>query len=101
IWAKVRVEGPSSIAMKWQPMPALAKLPSGNLVDVACGQPAQNAGARRSKPSGRSAGHRNVVTLLATLSGDNSISGDSSAEPFGAVLPLISGRSSAGRWYSA
>nr|WP_294567105.1 hypothetical protein [uncultured Rhodopila sp.] len=34
-------------------MPALAKLPSGSFVDVACGQPAQKAGARRSRPSGR------------------------------------------------
>ena len=48
------VRSPSSSAMKWQPMPALAKLPSGSLVEVACGQPAQNAGMRRSRPSGRS-----------------------------------------------
>ncbi len=88
IWAKVRVFGPSSIAMKWQPMPALAKLPSGSLVEVACGQPAQNAGMRRSRPSGRStasgaggagrfkpAWPRNVAMPAATLSGDSSISG--------------------------
>ena len=96
--------------MKWQPMPALAKLPSGSLVDVACGQPAQNAGARRSNPSGRltaigagGAGRfspalpRNAAIPAATLSGDSSISGDSSGWPPGSVLPLTSGRSSPGR----
>ncbi len=80
--------------MKWQPMPALAKLPSGSLVDVACGQPAQNAGMRRSRPSGRStatgaggagrfrpAWPRNFARPAATLSGDSSISGDSSGAP--------------------
>ena len=40
--------------MKWQPMPAVAKLPSGSFVEVPCGQPAQNAGMRRSRPGGRS-----------------------------------------------
>src|SRR5580692_9878580 len=54
IWVKVRVASPSSSAMKWQPMPALAKLPSGSFVDVACGQPAQNAGMRRNNDFGRS-----------------------------------------------
>ena len=110
MWVKVRVCGPSSIAMKWQPMPALAKLPSGSLVDVACGQPAQKAGVRRSNPSGRSiltgaggAGRfrpeppRNVDRPPATISGDSSISAVSSGAPFGRVLPLTSGRSSAGR----
>ena len=29
------------IAMKWQPMPAVARLPSGTRVDVLCGQPEQ------------------------------------------------------------
>src|SRR5580698_5111434 len=54
MWVKVRVWSPSSSAMKWQPMPALAKLPSGSFVDVACGQPAQNAGTRFSSEAGRS-----------------------------------------------
>ena len=75
--------------MKWQPMPALEKLPSGSFVEVACGQPAQNAGMRRSRPSGRStasgaggagrfrpARPRNVPRLAATLSGDSSINGE-------------------------
>ena len=54
IWVKVRVWSLSSSAMKWQPMPAVAKLPSGSRVEVPCGQPAQNAGMRRSRPGGRS-----------------------------------------------
>ncbi len=33
----------------------------------------------------------------ATISGDSSINGDSNGSPRGVVLPLISGRSSAGR----
>ncbi len=28
-------------AMKWQPMPAVARLPSGTRVEVLCGQPEQ------------------------------------------------------------
>src|ERR1700691_1986846 len=110
IWVKVRVESPSSNAMKWQPMPALAKLPSGSLVDVACGQPAQNAGTRFNKGADRSttggtggsgklrpADARNRVMPEATISGDNSINGVNKGSPRGVVLPLISGRSSAGR----
>ena len=33
-------------AMKWQPMPAKARLPSGTLVEVLCGQPEQKYGVR-------------------------------------------------------
>src|SRR5258707_3835793 len=32
--------------MKWQPMPAKARLPSGTLVEVLCGQPEQKYGVR-------------------------------------------------------
>ena len=32
--------------MKWQPMPAIAREPSGTLVEVLCGQPEQNHGCR-------------------------------------------------------
>ncbi len=46
IWLKVRVKSLVVTAMVWQPMPAMAKLPSGSTVDVLCGQPAQNIGAR-------------------------------------------------------
>ena len=39
----VKVEVLRSIhtAMKWQPMPAVARLPSGTRVEVLCGQPEQ------------------------------------------------------------
>ncbi|MFK4628400.1 hypothetical protein ABIF02_000927 [Bradyrhizobium elkanii] len=33
-------------AMPWQPMPAMARLPSGILVDELCGQPEQKYGVR-------------------------------------------------------
>ena len=32
--------------MPWQPMPAIARLPSGTLVEVLCGQPEQKYGVR-------------------------------------------------------
>ena len=105
ICVKVRVWSLSSSAMKWQPMPAVAKLPSGSFVDVPCGQPAQNAGMRRSRPGGRSgmrggggsptfrpARRRNAARPVATVSGDSSISGDSSGAPEAVVLPWTSGR---------
>ena len=97
--------------MKWQPMPALEKLPSGSFVEVACGQPAQKAGVRRSRPSGLEtaigaggagrfspAWPKNVDSPADTLSGDSSINGDNNGAPRGSVLPLTCGRSSAGRW---
>jgi len=34
------------IAITWQPIPAVARLPSGTLVDVLCGQPEQKYGWR-------------------------------------------------------
>ena len=42
IWLKnmVRRSG-IQIAIEWQPMPAKARLPSGTLVEVLCGQPEQ------------------------------------------------------------
>src|ERR1700674_5807327 len=43
---KVDVERSIQIAMTWQPMPAVARLPSGTLVDVLCGQPEQKYGTR-------------------------------------------------------
>ena len=36
------------IAITWQPMPAVARLPSGRRVDVLCGQPEQKYGWRTS-----------------------------------------------------
>jgi hypothetical protein len=38
---KVSVERFMVKAMKWQPIPAMARLPSGTLVEVLCGQPEQ------------------------------------------------------------
>ena len=46
IWVKVSVERSIHSAMKWQPMPAKARLPSGTLVEVLCGQPEQKYGVR-------------------------------------------------------
>ena len=38
---KVAVLRSIQTAMKWQPMPAVARLPSGTRVEVLCGQPEQ------------------------------------------------------------
>src|SRR5439155_20683234 len=46
MWVKVDVERSIQIAMTWQPMPAVARLPSGTLVEVLCGQPEQKYGTR-------------------------------------------------------
>ena len=41
IWMSDEVSRSIQLAMKWQPMPARAWLPSGTLVEVLCGQPEQ------------------------------------------------------------
>ena len=41
MWVKVEVLRSIQTAMKWQPMPAVARLPSGTRVEVLCGQPEQ------------------------------------------------------------
>src|SRR3954449_9840872 len=46
ICVKVSVERSIHSAMKWQPMPAKARLPSGTLVEVLWGQPEQKYGVR-------------------------------------------------------
>src|ERR1044072_5815688 len=46
ICVKVSVERSIHSAMKWQPMPAMARLPSGTFVDVLWGQPEQKYGVR-------------------------------------------------------
>src|ERR1700744_4350221 len=46
ICVKVSVERLIHSAMKWQPIPASARLPSGTLVEVLCGQPEQKYGVR-------------------------------------------------------
>ena len=108
IWVKVRVWALSSMAMKWQPMPAEAKLPSGSWVEVPCGQPAQKAGMRRSRPAGRSgvggaggwptfrpASRSSFDRPPPTISGDSSIVAGNSLAPARSVLPTMSGRLSA------
>ena len=55
IWLKVTVLRSIQIAMKWQPMPAIAREPSGTRVLVLCGQPLQNQGWR-SRAAGVDAG---------------------------------------------
>ena len=110
IWLKVRVASPCSSAMMWQPIPATAVLPSGTLVEVACGQPAQKVGVRASSPSGRatlsgSAGAsmamptwpRNRTNAAATCTGASSITAGSKVAPCISVFPASGGRESAGR----
>jgi len=46
IWVNVSVLRSIHSAMKWQPMPQRARLPSGTLVEVLCGQPEQKYGVR-------------------------------------------------------
>src|SRR6058998_924948 len=46
MWVKVDVERSIQIAITWQPIPAVARLPSGTLVEVLCGQPEQKYGTR-------------------------------------------------------
>ena len=46
MWVNVYVERSIQIAITWQPMPAVARLPSGTTVDVLCGQPEQKYGMR-------------------------------------------------------
>ena len=46
ICVKPTVARSIQMLMKWQPMPAIAREPSGTLVEVLCGQPEQNQGWR-------------------------------------------------------
>ncbi|MDT4854252.1 hypothetical protein FQZ97_885440 [compost metagenome] len=46
ICVKPMVERSIQVAMKWQPMPPIAREPSGTTVLVLCGQPEQNQGWR-------------------------------------------------------
>ncbi len=48
ICVKPMVERSIQVAMKWQPMPPMAREPSGTTVLVLCGQPEQNQGWRAS-----------------------------------------------------
>src|SRR5258708_37319314 len=46
MWVKVEVFLSIHTAMKWQPMPAVARLPSGTRVEVLLGHPAHKYGRR-------------------------------------------------------
>ena len=41
IWVKVEVCRSMPITIMWQPMPVVARLPSGRTVETECGQPEQ------------------------------------------------------------
>ena len=105
------------IAMPWQPMPAIARLPSGTRVDVLCGQPEQKNGVRATLPGGafssRSLASRRAMRCLssgespvcfinrlaitmATPVGDSSPSLGKRMRLSSSVLPITSGRRSAG-----
>ena len=104
------VFGVFCIAITWQPMPAIANEPSGNWVEVLCGHPAQNVGARASKPSSRSGADASSsgaaatpkpgstrARARATSSGEVSMTAGSNGEPSIAVLPTMAGRWPVGR----
>jgi hypothetical protein len=67
IWLKVTVLRSIQVAMKWQPMPAAAREPSGTRVLVLCGQPLQNQGWR-SPPDGICASARSRPSMRARRS---------------------------------
>ena len=105
------------IAMPWQPMPAIARLPSGTRVEVLCGQPEQKYGVRDTLGGGaaksfsllsrrasrwRSSGDsppcfiRRLAITMATLVGVSSPSLGRTMRPVSSDLPMTSGRRSAG-----
>ena len=107
------------IAMPWQPMPAMARLPSGTLVEVLCGQPEQKNGVRATLGGGadrsfsfasrrarrwRSSGDspwcfiRREAITMATPVGVSSPSLGRMMRPVSSALPITVGRRSAGRW---
>src|SRR5260221_13622888 len=53
MWVKVEVLRSIHTAMKWQPMPAVARLPSGTRGEGLCGQPEQKYGWRPLVSPGR------------------------------------------------
>ncbi len=106
------------IAMPWQPMPAIARLPSGTRVEVLCGQPEQKYGVRATLDGGAarsfslassrarrccSSGDsppcfiRRPAITMATPVGVSSPSLGRMIWPVSSVLPITSGRRSAGR----
>ena len=66
IWLKVTVLRPIHTAMKWQPMPAAAREPSGTRVLVLCGQPLQNQGWRSMLRASMAASERSLASMMAS-----------------------------------
>ena len=109
------------IAMPWQPMPAMARLPSGTRVEVLCGQPEQKNGVRATLGGGADSSFslasrrarrclssgdspmcfisRPAITT-ATPVGVSSPSLGRMMRPVSSALPITSGRSLAGMLYS-
>ena len=115
IWIRPSVSRSIQLAMKWQPMPACAREPSGTFVERLCGQPAQNHGARRGAsgaPAGRcgtvksttrvrrssraSCAASQAATGSISREGRSSPSSLSSGAPERSRLPISAGRASAG-----
>ena len=65
IWVKPIVSRSIQVAMKWQPMPAIAREPSGTLVLVLCGQPLQNQGWRSAPPVAPVLSARSLASITA------------------------------------
>ena len=63
ICVKPMVERSIQVAMKWQPMPPIAREPSGTTVLVLCGQPEQNQGWRPASDTPRGLRRRHRALL--------------------------------------
>ena len=66
IWLKLTVLRSIHTAMKWQPMPASAREPSGTRVLVLCGQPLQNQGMRSGFLTSSVARLRSLASITAS-----------------------------------
>ena len=105
------------IAMPWQPMPAMARLPSGTRVEVLCGQPEQKYGVRATLGGGAASSFSlasrrasrcwssgespmcfisRLAITMATPVGVSSPSLGRMMRPVSSALPITSGRRSAG-----
>ena len=105
----------SHTAMLWQPMPAVATLPSGTLVERLCGQPEQKVGRRTSSPAAPAAqgwtmsagglsraasvsasaqppARRRSTRMPATMSAPSSPAEGTSGRPRSSPLPVRRGR---------
>ncbi len=66
MWEKVAVARFIHSTMKWQPMPASAREPSGTRVEVLCGQPGQKYGVRAIGITGEA--ERSLASMIASRS---------------------------------